>query len=63
MRAQVKLNEAWNAKVEHPTKPPTCSVAGAGLEPVESSRDWQLFNWKYSSASSSLISLLFSTMC
>ncbi|GAA5838336.1 hypothetical protein JCM9279_003207 [Rhodotorula babjevae] len=44
----VKLNEGWNTKVEHPTKPPTCSVAGAGLEPVESSPDWQLFNWKYS---------------
>ncbi|KPV78304.1 uncharacterized protein RHOBADRAFT_40851 [Rhodotorula graminis WP1] len=44
----VKLNEGWDTKIEHPTKPPTCGVAGAGLEPVEPSPDWQLFNWKYS---------------
>ncbi|GAA6049525.1 hypothetical protein JCM3770_000830 [Rhodotorula araucariae] len=44
----VKLNEAWDAKVVHPTKPPVCAVAGAGLVPVEVSPDWKLFVWKYS---------------
>ncbi|GJN91498.1 hypothetical protein Rhopal_004521-T1 [Rhodotorula paludigena] len=45
---RVKLNEAWDADVHHPTKPPTCRTAGAGLEPVEQSADWTFFNWKYS---------------
>ncbi|BGP44673.1 hypothetical protein JCM10450v2_000487 [Rhodotorula kratochvilovae] len=45
---RVKLNEGWDAQVAHPTKPPVCTVAGAGLEPVEESPDWRLFDWKYS---------------
>ncbi|GAA5857092.1 hypothetical protein JCM8547_007953 [Rhodosporidiobolus lusitaniae] len=45
---RVKMSETWDAKVNHATKPPTCSTAGAGLKPVNETKDWTLFNWKYS---------------
>ncbi|GAA6039001.1 hypothetical protein JCM8097_000149 [Rhodosporidiobolus ruineniae] len=45
---RVKMNEAWNADVSHPVKAPVCEVAGGALKPVNDSKDWTLFNWKYS---------------
>ncbi|GAA6004465.1 hypothetical protein JCM10207_000738 [Rhodosporidiobolus poonsookiae] len=45
---KVKMNERWDADVSHATKPPMCRTAGANLEPVAESKDWVLFNWKYS---------------
>ncbi|GAA5891156.1 hypothetical protein JCM6882_006442 [Rhodosporidiobolus microsporus] len=45
---RVKMNEGWDANVSHATEPPTCSLAGVDLKPVNESKDWVLFNWKYS---------------
>ncbi|GAA5899107.1 hypothetical protein JCM5296_005746 [Sporobolomyces johnsonii] len=45
---KVKMNERWNAPGSHATQPPTCKVAGNGLEPVSESKDWTLFTWRYS---------------
>ncbi|GAA5974925.1 hypothetical protein JCM21900_006490, partial [Sporobolomyces salmonicolor] len=45
---KVKMNEGWDAPGSHPTQPPTCRVAGDGLEPLSESGDWVLFTWKYS---------------
>jgi hypothetical protein len=50
--SQVKMSEPWDAQVSHATKPPVCLTAGGALKPVNESKDWTLFNWKYSSASS-----------
>jgi hypothetical protein len=46
------MSEPWDAQVSHATKPPVCLTAGGALKPVNESKDWTLFNWKYSSASS-----------
>ncbi|GAA5827032.1 hypothetical protein JCM11251_002213 [Rhodosporidiobolus azoricus] len=45
---RVKMNEGWDAEVSHATRPPTCSLAGVDLKPVNETKDWVLFNWKYS---------------
>ncbi|KAK4058054.1 hypothetical protein OIO90_000793 [Microbotryomycetes sp. JL221] len=42
----LKISDDWNEERTYPTSPPTCSIAGADLEPSESSPTWSLYVWK-----------------